>query len=685
MANSYDKNNQWMRVLALGAGITALATAMPQAASAQADEEGETRRLQTVTTTATKREQTLQDVPVAVSVVGEEVIERSEIQDLIDLQSVVPSLTVTQRADAASTNFFIRGFGNGALNPGIEPSVGVFIDGVYRSRSAAQISDLPNVQRVEVLRGPQSTLFGKNASAGVVSVVTRAPQFEQSGSVSASIGNFNLARVRGDITGPLSENVAFSLSGSYNTRDGFFDDVVRDTDTNNRDRWGIRGQLLIEPSEDLSLRFIADYDEVDEECCTGTNFVTGPVGPLITALGGQVAENDPFSFQSFTNIELLNDIQNSGLSLQADYDVGFAELTSITAYRNHERAIVADSDFTGADLSTTSGEIEINTFTQELRLTSTGDGPIDWMVGGFYFDESFDRTSRALFGDDIRAFADVLSSGFLATAEQFAFGVPVGTFFNGGEGEEVDLEMENQAWSIFGTLDWHLTDQLTATVGLNYTEDEKDFSGQAVFNEPFGALDLATIEANTMLPVTLLSGLQFIRPFQDFPNIVENGQTKDDDLTYTLRLAYDVNENLNVYGSFATGFKASSVNISRDSRPLAADLPALVAAGIAVNNLGTGSRATEPESSEVIELGVKGSYDNVSFNLAIFDQKIENFQTSVLVGVDFAFLNADEQATTGIEADLTWAATDNLTLNFAGTFLDPVYESFPNSAFGDIS
>src|SRR5690554_1601950 len=172
--------------------------------------------------TASKRETTLQETPIAVSVTSAETIDQAEIRDLLDLQSVVPSLRVSQLQSSANTIFVIRGFGNGANNAGIEPSVGVFIDGVYRSRSAAQIGDLPNVQRIEVLRGPQSTLFGKNASAGVISVVTQKPQFEFGGSAEATYGNYDQLVLKGHVTGPVADALAISLTGGLNKRDGFF-------------------------------------------------------------------------------------------------------------------------------------------------------------------------------------------------------------------------------------------------------------------------------------------------------------------------------------------------------------------------------------------------------------------------------------------------------------------------------
>ncbi len=733
--------------LSASVGMGALLVAA-QPAVAQEDD-AETRTLQTVTVTATKREQTLQDVPVAVSVVDDSAIEKAEIQDLGDLQSLVPSLTVGQLQSSANTNFIIRGFGNGANNAGIEPSVGVFIDGVYRSRSAAQISDLPNLQRVEVLRGPQSTLFGKNASAGVISIVTRAPQFEQSGSVEASVGNYNAFRFKGDITGPLSDTVAYSLSGNYNTRDGYADDLATGTDVNQRDRWGVRGQLLIEPTEDLSFRIIGDFDKIDEICCVAGNVVNGPTGDAIFALGGAIDPANPFSYDVFNNFDSENDIENSGVSVETSYDFDFATLTAITAHRSVESFTNQDSDFTSADLvSRNSSATEIDTFTQEIRLTSDGTGMVDWMIGGFYFDESVDIENEFFYGDDFRNYGSILAiQGAQAAAggpvtpasdilaglgagvitspyetTEVALGFPVGTFGAPGQGPVETFGQDNTSYSIFGTLDFHFTDRLTATVGLNYTSDDKDAFGSTVNTDVFSNLDFiaigvagglagagvdptdpaavaafaaanpevfAAIQAGARDPATNqllgLTPLQFLPTLQAFPNAVEGGSTNDSDTTYTLRLAYDVTDNVNVYGSFATGFKASSWNLSRDSRPLPADVERLTAAGLAENNLTSGTRFAGPEESEVIELGVKGQFDTFGFNLAIFDQSIEGFQSNVFTGTGFELLNAGEQSTTGLEFDATWAATANLTLGFAGTFLDPTYDSFPDSASGDLS
>lgn len=715
--------------LCLGVGLTALGGG---AFAQETTEDEQPRTLQTVTVTATKREQTLQSVPIAVSVVGEDVIDKAEIIDLGDLQSIVPSLRVGQLQSSANTNFVIRGFGNGANNAGIEPSVGVFIDGVYRSRSASQISDLPNIQRVEVLRGPQSTLFGKNASAGVISVVTKKPSFERGGSVEGTVSNFNGYRVGGYFTGPITENVAFSLGGNYNVRDGYVEDIGDGPDTNERNRYGLRGELLFEPSENLSFRLIGDYDQIDEICCAATNVVNGPTGGIINALGGQIVTGAPFSNEVAYNFGSQNEIENSGVSLQGDYDIGFATFTSITAFRKSDLIQNADSDFTSADLiGRNANETNIETFTQEFRLTSNTDGAFDWMVGGFYFDETVAIENDFQYGQDFRNYIDILSalgSNPTLTPEQVIGGVLTGAllspldeieaglagpaaigrlFGQPGQGPLETFGQDNTAYSIFGTLDWHATDRLTATLGLNYTNDEKDAFGSAVNTDTFSALDLVAVGVGLGVPPQFannpafnpllgLQALQFLPPFLAYPNAVETGSSNDNNTTYTVRLAYDVNDNFNVYGSYATGFKATSWNLSRDSRPLSSNFipgspvsnpPAspIRTAGLALPNLSTGTRLAGPEEAEVFEIGVKAAFDNLAINMAIFDQSIEGFQSNVFTGVGFALANAGKQSTQGLELDATWNATDNLMLTFAGTFQDPTYDSFVASATGDIS
>jgi iron complex outermembrane recepter protein len=392
-----------------------------------------------------------------------------------------------------------------------------------------------------------------------------------------------------------------------------------------------------------------------------------------------------------------------------------------------------------------------------VRLTSNDGERFDWMIGGFYFDESVEILNDFRYGQDFRSYANVLSGNALGTLEG-ALGLPVGgAFGQTGQGPIEEFGQDNEAFSLFGTLDFYATERLTATVGINYTNDEKSAFGRATNTDAFSGLSLTQVgynlvlanilgangvninnpaqvgafvggnpaafasiqqtalaisrnfnpatPANTRNPLAGLVPLQFLPPFLGFPNAVEDGQSSDSDTTYTLRLAYDLTDDINVYGSYATGFKATSWNLSRDSRPFATDFTAgnepvrdpittqvfpgpaspIRDAGLAVNNLTSGTRLAGPEESAVFEIGLKAQFDRVAVNLALFDQTIEGFQSNVFTGTGFALANAGEQSNQGVELDLTWTPVDQLLLSFAGTFQDPVYDSFPNSASGDLS
>ncbi|MEM1403493.1 MAG: TonB-dependent receptor [Pseudomonadota bacterium] len=646
--------------------------------------------LEEVVVTAAKRQQTLQEVPIAVSVVTAESIEQSQVLDIKDLQTLVPSLRVTQLQGSAQTNFIIRGFGNGANNAGIEPSVGVFIDGVYRSRVGSALADLPKVERIEVLRGPQSTLFGKNASAGVINVVTAKPDLTgYSGSVGATLGNYNQTLVRGDVTGPLSDNVAFSAYASVNERDGYFDNLELGTEYNDLDRWSARGQLLWNPSDRAEVRFIVDGESIDETCCGVASLVDGPTGAIVRAIGGDLVGDDPFAYENFYDFDPINEIDTRGVSMQIDYDFDNFTLTSITSVRSLEQVQSGDVDYTSARLVAAPGnftEGEIDNWTQEIRLTSATDGPLQWMVGAFYYTEETEITGNFPLGADFRNYVDFLLGGPATLAfVEGALGLPPGSIYAEGTGSLDELyTLDDDTLSLFTQFDYAFNDALTLTVGLNYTESNKEASLSQVNNNIFGQLPL------DVLGLGALSAAQFLPSIVALPNSVEDNETKDDDITYTVRLAYDLTSNMNVYAGVSTGFKATSWNLSRDSGPVAADLAALIAAGDpALPNVGFGpgianypgssgpaTRFAGPEESTVYEIGLKGEWDNVSLNLALFNQEIDGFQQNLFLGTGFQLLNAGTQSTDGLEVDLTWVPIQALRIGVAATFLDPVYDDF---------
>ncbi|QDH34365.1 TonB-dependent receptor [Porphyrobacter sp. YT40] len=729
----------------------ATALALPSVAFAQdeGDEPEVPEADNVIIVTASKREQTLQETPIAVSVTSGETIERAQIRDVLDLQTVVPSLRVSQLQTSSATTFIIRGFGNGDNNFGIEPSVGVFIDGVFRSRSAAALSDLNMIQRVEVLNGPQSTLFGKNASAGVISVVTKEPEYQFGGQIEASYGNYNAVNLRGEVTGPITDNIAWSLDGTYQRRDGFGRIVNLDNaEINDRNRWSVRGNLLIEPTADIKIRLIADYTNIDEVCCQTSNLVVGPITQLaVGGVGGQFP-TDFFSFDNYLNAVPFNKNENYGFSGQLDWAFGNINLTSITAYRELTNAFTQDVDFTSADITAETRDQAVDTFTQELRLTSDFDGPINFLLGGYYFDESISQDSSLSIGSDFRDFAAIqiaaasappgtppaaliaAGNGVLQGVET-AFGLPVGSILGGTALTRERFGLDNQSWSVFGTVDFEPLDGLVFTAGFNYTDDRKDFTinydaldplaninlvdafitqatgGAVTTRAQFQALPSANQQAllaaatnPAVNPLLGLTALQFQPPSPDVPNAVEDGRTRDDQLTYLFRVAYQASNELNVYASYSTGFKASSVNLSRDSRPLSTDyIPGpgprgstfgapsspIIDAGLATPNLSTGTRFAGPEEARVIEVGMKGQWEGWGFNLAVFDQEIEGFQSFLFTGLGFGLANAGKQSVRGFELDTTIQPVDPLVLTFAVTHLDPLYDDFTGGPLGDLS
>jgi iron complex outermembrane receptor protein len=695
------------QTLLVSALLTALSATSLQAQEEDAADEVDDGGIERIFVTASKRQTGLQQTPIAVTVTSAQTIEQARVLDINDLQVLVPTLRVTPLQRSTNTNFAIRGFGNGANNTGIEPSVGIFIDGVYRSRAAAAIGDLPRLQQIEVLSGPQSTLFGKNASAGVISVRTEAPSYDFEGRVEAGVGNFNERRLRGYITNGITDDLAFSLSAGINKRDGFTESITGLGELNDRDRWNLRGQMLYEPSEDVTFRLIADYSELDETCCTVAGFENGPTAGAIVALGGQVTSDaDPFSFESALNVNPNDTVKDGGISLQADIDFeGFA-FTSITAFRSNDSTYINDVDFTSLDILQETNGTKIDTFTQEFRLTSTGDNKLDWMVGAFIFSEDVDTGDNLIYGGATRPFFDVLTGGSLAGIESLMPALDSGDIFLAGSAIATDFTQENDAYSFFVNLDYHVTDNFTATFGVSYTNDEKEVTIQANNTDLFSQVDLdadltvfgvplvqvltgqaigqgappEAAAAGAAASVAGLQGLQFQPQMLGLPNSAEDNRTEDDKITWSLRGAYTLNTNVNFFATAATGFKASSWNLSRDSRPFAGDAGAIAAnPSLARPNQGFGTRFAGPETATVYELGIKTSFKKGAFNATIFDQTIDGFQSSIFVGTGFILANAGEQNTKGIEFDSVYQATDNITLTLAGTLLDPQYVSFVNA------
>ncbi|MEO7276589.1 MAG: TonB-dependent receptor [Sphingomicrobium sp.] len=374
--------------------------------------------------TATRRNQALSDVPMAVSAVTAESLKNSGATDIRQLVQLSPSLLVSSTSsEGGAAVARIRGVGTVGDNPGLESSVGLFIDGVYRSRTASGLTELGPIDRIEVLRGPQGTLFGRNTSAGLISVITAKPQFTPSVYGQLDLGNYNFRRIELGATGPISESIAARLDGVYVKRDGFITNSITGERVNDRDRWLLRGQLLFQPSSDLSFRLIGDFTNRDETCCAapylpasdyvvGTGRQPSTVKPFLQALGA-VIEDDPFARKaSWTEgYGYQSKVRDGGVSGELSYEFGNISMTSITAYRYNKYTRGTDADYNNLDIlhrAPDGGSYNrYSTFSQELRFNGTA-GPLDWLVGGYYANEDLQVRDNLEYGSDYEKFANCL-------------------------------------------------------------------------------------------------------------------------------------------------------------------------------------------------------------------------------------------------------------------------------------
>jgi len=408
--------------LVMGAtGAQAQDVAAPQAAAEQDAAE--------IIVTATRRASPLSDVPIAVSAVSAQAMQNSGASDIRTLNQLAPSLLVSSTGSEANASARIRGIGTVGDNPGLESSVAVFIDGVYRSRTGAGLNELGEIERVEVLRGPQGTLFGRNASAGLINIISKAPEQTFSAKGEITYGNYDYWRLSGRVTGPIADGIALSLDGVWSKRDGFYKlvDTTGSTvgDTNDRDRYFLRGQALIEPNDDLSIRLIGDYTNRDESCCgaaytearerrpaAGGGYTDAPFNRIAAILAGQgsVIAADPYDREltSTPGRDYVSKLKDWGVSGEINYDLGGVKLTSITAYRDYKSSDYGDYDYNRADLLYRDSNTyrQFKTFTQELRAQGSAFGDaLDWLVGGYYANERLTLQDNIRFGADYGRFA----------------------------------------------------------------------------------------------------------------------------------------------------------------------------------------------------------------------------------------------------------------------------------------
>ncbi|TKD50060.1 TonB-dependent receptor [Sphingomonas baiyangensis] len=376
-----------------------------------------------IVVTATRRAETVQDVPIAVTAVGAELLDNANVQDIRGLEQLAPSLqTTTGQSAATGSSLSIRGIGTAGDNPGFEPAVGVFIDGVFRARAGVALAELPELERVEILRGPQGTLFGRNTSAGALSVVTAQPQFDLGGYVEGVYGNYDAIELRGGLTGPVSESFALRVDGGYRKRDGYIDDANSDRSINNIDRYYARGQALYDGGT-VTFRLIGDYYETDEECCGAVSVSRGGPATVLNQVAGRRGLVGLYTGAPSDRIQAISPnrgyserVRDWGVSGELNAELGSINFTSITAYRKWRALRDQDIDFSGVDRAYREDyRSDLTDFTQEIRFQGSAfDGALDFLIGGFYLNETNSLRDTVRVGNDANAYVDTLLAGALS-------------------------------------------------------------------------------------------------------------------------------------------------------------------------------------------------------------------------------------------------------------------------------
>ena len=698
------------RVLALAvfAALGSMGQAHAQeAASPPATEEPTT--LATMTVTAQKREEAMQDVPIMLTALPEQLLQDTGVRDIKDVQLLVPGLHVSSTTNEAQTTARIRGVGTNGDNAGLESAVGVVIDGVYRPRTGVGFGDLGPVERIEVLKGPQGTVFGKNTSAGVINVMTRRPSYSQSVDAEITAGNYGALGVSASYNDALGENAAFSIYAAKRKRDGFNDVNIGEGprvlgEDNDQNFHSVRGQLLLEPTDNLDINFIADYTSREENCCVGVTTVRGPTAAIADILAGGpgmgiIPVADPERRLAYANRSTEQDMKDKGLSAEINWNTPWfngATLTSITASRDWQSINGLDLDFSGADVLYRRAQYDdsstaFKSFSQEFRLTGSTDR-IDWMVGAFYSDEDLERHDQYVYGSDYESYISAAALGAIArivaqgvadgrypagsvvnpSLNPFSFisevtGLPVGSNFAGNESDDV-YNQNAKSLSLFTNNTFHATDKLDLTLGLRYTREEKQLlssydningagtacqTAQNNLGGAVGALVGRGVPSAALFDVApTLLGLMCV----PWANYVYDGRETDQERTEkewsgTLKAAYRWNDHVMTYASGARGYKGGGFNLDRVQVPSPGGIlggPPLI---IAVDDT-----SFPGEFVDSYELGAKTTWmdGNLLLNATLFHQQYENFQLNSFLGTSYVVRAIPEVISKGVDAEILW-------------------------------
>ena len=604
--------------------------------------------LEEIVVTAQKRPQTLQDVPISVAVLGNEALNDAGLDKIEDIQHYVPNLQMTE--SGISTQMYVRGIGSGN-NQGFEQSVGQYVDGVYYGRQQLIRAPFFDLERIEVLRGPQGVLFGKNTIAGALNMTTAKPTDELTGSVSVEAGDFGIMDTQAMISGPLSDDVRGRLAVRYYEEDGYFSNVFRGRDETQREDVGIRGSLEWDVTDELRLGLKVEsnrFDAVGRSIAIIQDDVSIPPFPTAGLNFDQIFENvlsQPgrvgdaaidyvrrADAAEFSNNDLTN------VTFTAEYELGDYDLTLTTGSVKYDILETCDCDFIAGSIFGTLADEEYDQFSQEIRIASPAGEDLEWIAGIFYQTNELDYQDNIIIPPD--TVLQFLAGGALAPVTNTTV--------------HRDYFADSDLWAVFGQFTWNVSETFRFSIGGRYTREDK--SASRVIN--VWDNDTQTVTVNPVAPLVFAGAFAIQSEQTTGHNLV--GSVDESVFTPSGSFQWDMNENVMLYGSISTGFKAGGF----DAR---------------ANNIG--SWEFEEEETIAYELGVKSTVwgGRAEINAAAFFTDYDDLQIAQFDGVlGFNVGNAAKTEISGLEIDGRLLLTDNLDLRFGLGFLDHEFKDFQN-------
>jgi iron complex outermembrane receptor protein len=612
--------------------------------------------------TATKRAESLQDIAMTVNAFDEQTIREANITNADDLAILAPTLTITTNTQPNTAAFRIRGIGTSQTDIALEPSVGIFVDDVYLNRSGLGMSDLTDIERIEILNGPQGTLYGKNTNAGAISIITKGPNREErEGYVEATLGDYDLQKYVAGVSGPITESLAYRLSGSVHQRDGYLKNNGPGDDMNAADDWNIIGKLLWEATDDLSISLKGTYVDRNPRCCAPDAKQGASVNPQLVAKGLKPDNNNPFDRETAVDVEQNYESEFYSFSMVVDYDLGWGSFKSISNYTDNETTNSYDPDRSQLDvMSYENAYSASDTLSQEFRVSFDAGESFQHMLGAFYFESTTQGGNgepHLFLGQDFVPQASqqqgIINSLPMVPNPMTGQMVRLQPFMVAKEDDNLraDSSIDTTNVAVFGQSTWNITDAWQVTGGLRWTDEKKDadlFTG------------ISSTAMSASIPPAYFSFLTTVSTPIDhsFTRSTEN-------VNWLVKTRYNIQDDTMLYASVATGSKSGGFNT--------------------VNGTAA-QREFDDEETISYEVGVKSTLldSRLRVNAALFSTEIEDyqFQQQLPTGIGSIVSNQAEVETQGLDLEIQALPLQNLTLGANLLYMDK-YEITAGPQKGD--